>query len=70
MDDLPLANIDMIVDMLVGYGMYSLMDNFCKYNQIKIIPANKLKMSFKCPWGTFYWNVMHFSLNDVGTTYQ
>ena len=29
-------NIDMIVDMTVGYAMYSLMDGFSGYNQIKI----------------------------------
>ena len=35
-DDFPLPNIDMIVDMTVGYEMYSLMDKFFGYNQIKI----------------------------------
>jgi len=35
-DDFPLSNIDMIVDMMVGYKMYSLMDGFFGYNQIKI----------------------------------
>ena len=31
-DDFPLPNIDMIVDMMVGYEMYSLMDGFFDYN--------------------------------------
>ena len=31
-DDFPLPNIDMIVDMMVVYEMYSLMDGFFGYN--------------------------------------
>ena len=31
-DDFPLPNIDMIVNMMVGYEMYSLMDSFSGYN--------------------------------------
>lgn len=37
-DEFPLPNIDMIVDMTAGYEMYSLMDGFSSYNQIKIVP--------------------------------
>ena len=36
-DDFPLPNINMLVDMTVGYEMYSLMDGFFGYNQIKIL---------------------------------
>ena len=31
-DDFPLPNIDMIVDMMARYEMYSLMDGFSSYN--------------------------------------
>ena len=31
-DDFPLPNIDMIVDMTVGYQIYSLIDGFFGYN--------------------------------------
>ena len=31
-DDFPLPNIDMIVDMMAGYKMYSLMNGFSSYN--------------------------------------
>ena len=31
-DDFPLPNIDMIVDMMAEYEMYSLMDGFSGYN--------------------------------------
>ena len=39
-DDFPLPNIVMIVDIMVGYEMYSLMDGFSDYNQIKIAPED------------------------------
>ncbi len=53
-DDFPLPNIDMIVDMIVGYKMYSLMDGFSRYNQIKIALFDQEKIAFTCAWGTFY----------------
>ena len=40
-DDFPLPNIDMIVDMTTGYEMYSLMDGFFRYKQIKIAPTDQ-----------------------------
>lgn len=69
-DDFPLPNIDMIVDMTAGYEMYSLMDGFSRYNQIKIAPEDQEKTTFTCAWGTFCWNVMPFGLKNVSATYQ
>ncbi len=57
-DDFPLPNIDVIVNMTAGYEMYSLMDGFSSYNQIKIAPIDQEKIAFACAWGTFCWNVM------------
>ena len=69
-DDFPLPNIDMIVDMTAGYEMYSLMDGFSGYNQIKIAPEDQEKTAFTCTWGKFCWNVMPFGLKNAGATYQ
>ena len=52
-DHFPLPNIDMIVDMTGGYEMYSLMDGFSGFNQIKIAPADQEKTTFTFAWGTF-----------------
>lgn len=60
----------MIVDMMVGYEMYSLMARFSGYNQIKIAPVDQEKIAFTCVWSTFYWNVMPFGLKNIGATYQ
>ena len=50
--------------------MYSLMDGFSGYNQIKNAPEDQEKTIFTCTWGTFCWNVMPFGLKNVGATYQ
>jgi hypothetical protein len=52
-DDFPLPNIDTIVDLTVGHAMYSLMDGFFGYNQIKIAPEDQDKTTFTCPWGIY-----------------
>ena len=60
----------MIVDMTTGYEIYSLMDGFFGYNQIKIAPEDQEKTAFTCAWGTYCWNVMPFGLKNIGATYQ
>ena len=50
--------------------MYSLMDGFSGYNQIKIAPEDQEKTNFTCAWGTFYYNMVSFGLKNVGATYQ
>lgn len=60
----------MIVDMTARYEIYSLIDGFSSYNQIKIAPEDQENNSFTCAWGTFCWNVIPFGLKNVGATYQ
>ena len=50
--------------------MYSLMDEFFGYNQIKIALEDQENTTFTCAWGTFYWNVMPFGLKNASATYQ
>ena len=59
-DDFWLPNIDIIVDMIASYEIYSLMDGFSRYNKIKIAPKDQEKMEFTCAWGTYCWNIMTF----------
>lgn len=68
--DFPLPNIDMIMDLTTRNEMLSLMDDFYGYNQIKIALEDQHKITFTCPWGKYYWNVMSFNLKNTGTTYQ
>lgn len=68
-DDFPLPNIDTIVDLTAGHSMFSLMDGFSGYNQIRIAPEDQEKIVFTCAWGMFFWNVMPFELNNIRATY-
>ena len=65
-DDFPLPNINTLVDNMMGHEMFSLMDEFFRYNKIMISKENKHKMAFTTPWGTYYYRVMLFGINNAG----
>ena len=50
--------------------MFSFMDGFSKYNQIRIVPKDVEKTAFRTPIGNFYYTIMPFGLKNIGTTYQ
>ena len=50
-DNFPTSFIDQILDECAGSEVFSFMDVFFKYNQIK--PKDQHKTAFICPWGTF-----------------
>jgi hypothetical protein len=52
-DNFPTPFVDQIVDDCAGSEIFSLMDGFSGYNQIKIVPEDQHKTAFICPWGTF-----------------
>lgn len=68
--DFPLPHIDMLVDNITKFKVFSFMDKFSGYNEIKMAPRDMEKTTFITPWGTFYYRVMHFSLKNGGETYQ
>ncbi|CAN6459259.1 unnamed protein product [Victoria cruziana] len=69
-DDYPLPNIDLLVDSTAGHSMFSFMDGYSGYNQIRLAPQDQPKTSFTTPWGTFCYTVMPFGLKNAGATYQ
>jgi len=69
-DDFPLPHIDVLVDSTAKSKVFSFMDGFSGYNQIKLAPEDREKTSFITPWGTFCYRVMPFGLINVGATYQ
>ena len=50
--------------------MFSFMDEFSGYNQIKMVLRDAEKTAFKTPIGNFYYTVMPFGLKNIGVTYQ
>ncbi|XP_027186278.1 uncharacterized protein [Cicer arietinum] len=69
-DDLPLPHIDILVDNMALHSLFSFMDCFSRYNQIKMAAQDMEKTTSITPWGTFCYKVMPFGLKNVGATYQ
>ena len=69
-DEFPLPNMDLLIDSAAGNAMFSFMDGFSGYNQIKMVPKDAEKTAFKTPMGNFYYTVMPFGLKNAGATYQ
>jgi hypothetical protein len=46
------------------------MDGFFGYNQINIFPTDQRKTALICPWGTFAYQKLPFSLKIAGATFQ
>lgn len=69
-DDFPFSHIDVLEDNTTRFSIFSFMDGFSGYNQIKVAPNNVDKTTFITPWGTFCYKVMPFGLKNVGATYQ
>jgi hypothetical protein len=69
-DNFPTPFVDQIVDDCAGSEIFSLMDGFSGYNQINIAPEDQHKTSFICPWGTFAYRKLPFSLKNAGSTFQ
>ena len=62
--------MDMFIDLATGHAMFSFMDGFSGYNQIRMSSKDAAKTAFRTPIGNFYYIVMPFGLKNVGATYQ
>nr|GEX17179.1 reverse transcriptase domain-containing protein [Tanacetum cinerariifolium] len=67
-DHFPLPFMDQMLERLVGNKFYCFLDGFLGYFQIPIDPQDQDKTTFTCPYGTFAYRHMPFSLcNAPGT---
>ena len=69
-NDFPLPHIDVLVDNTAQHKVFSFMDGFSGYNQIRMAPEDMEKITFVTQWGTFFYKVMPFGLKNAGATYQ
>ena len=69
-DNFPLPHIDVLVDNTTNFALFSFMDGFSGYNQIKMAPEDMENTTFVTLWGMFCYKVMSFGLKNVGATYQ
>ena len=68
-DEFPLPNINLLVDSAAGSSMFSFMDGYSRYNQIRIAAKDEEKTAFRTPIRNFYYTVMPFGLKNAGATY-
>ncbi len=58
------------LDLVVGHEMYSFMDGYNNYNQVKMVEEDKEKTTFISEWGAYAYNVMLFGLYNIPATFQ
>ena len=59
-----------LVDNTAKHSLFSFMDGFSGYNQIRMVSKKIEKTTFVTMWGTFCYKVMLFGLKNAGATYQ
>lgn len=69
-DHFPLPFIDQVFDTLASKKLFSFLDGFNRYNQIRIALEDQDKTTFTCPLGKFTYNVLPFGLCNAPTTFQ
>jgi hypothetical protein len=68
-DPYPLPFIDELLNIVIGYEVYSFLDGYSGYHQIFIVQEDKYKTTFVIDWGAFIWNVMPFRVKNGPPTY-
>ena len=66
----PLPFTDGVLDAVVGHEIYSFLDGFSGYNQVRMHPDDQEKTTFVTEWGVFVAVVMMFGLKIALSTFQ
>lgn len=69
-DEFPLLNMYLLIDSITRHAMFSFMDGFSGYNQIRMATRDVEKTTFKTHIGNFYYTMMPFGHKNTGATYQ
>ncbi|GJU60652.1 reverse transcriptase domain-containing protein [Tanacetum coccineum] len=69
-DHFPLPFMDQMLERLAGNEFYCFLDGFSGYFQIPIDPQDQEKTTFTCPYRTFAYRRMPFSLCNAPGTFQ
>ena len=69
-DVFPLPFTYSVLDAVAGHEMYSFLDGFSWYNQIRMHPDDQEKTTFVTEWGVFVAVVMMFGLKTAPATFQ
>ncbi|CAN6576718.1 unnamed protein product [Malus baccata var. baccata] len=69
-DHFPLPFLDQMLERLASHTFYCFLDGYSGYNQIVIALDYQEKTTFTCPFGTFAYRRMPFSLCNAPATFQ
>ncbi|KAL2226659.1 UNVERIFIED_CONTAM: Retrovirus-related Pol polyprotein from transposon gypsy [Sesamum indicum] len=69
-DPYPLPRIDVMVDSTAGSEMFSMMDAYQGYHQIRMAEEDRDKTSFITDKGIYCYYMMPFGLKNAGAIYQ
>nr|GEU32249.1 reverse transcriptase domain-containing protein [Tanacetum cinerariifolium] len=66
----PFPFMDQMLERLAGNRFYCFLDGFSGYFQIPINPPDQENTTFTCPYGTFAYRIMPFSICNAPGTFQ
>ena len=69
-DHFPLPFMDQLFERISGHPFYCFLDGYSGYFQIEIAVEDQEKTTFTCPFGTYAYRRMPFSLCNAPTTFQ
>lgn len=68
-DPFPIPFTDTMLDQVASHKMYSFIDGYSGYNQVKLALEDREKTAFIIEWEAFYDLVMPFGLCNAPTTF-
>ena len=69
-DKFLLLYIELLIDSAAGNSIFSFMDRYSGYNQIRMATKDAEKTASGTPIENIYYTVMPFGLKNVGAIYQ
>ena len=69
-DPFPTPFVDEILNEVVGNECYSFTDGFLGYNKVPIAKVYHKKTTFVCEFGSFFYRVMPFGLQNAPTVFS
>ena len=69
-DHFPLPFIDQLLERVFGHIFYCFLDGYSGYFQREIVVEDQENTTFTCPFGTYAYRRMPFSLCNAPTTFQ
>nr|CAN60840.1 hypothetical protein VITISV_042882 [Vitis vinifera] len=69
-DHFSLPFIDQVLERVSGHPFYHFLDGYSGHFQIEIAIEDQEKTTFTCPFGTYTYRRMPFSLCNAPTTFQ